>query len=134
MGGLELYVPTNNTVVRRVSQVIGHKKYDVDTFRNDVAILKLESPVPENHPNVQPIPLSGILTEQRVGERCQISGWGTLEYNEDRPISSPYLVAANITINSKRDCNRQESHAGTVVNGMFCAGPFNGGVDSCQGK
>jgi secreted trypsin-like serine protease len=113
--------------------VIGHKGYDVDTFKNDVAILKLDSPVPLDHPIVQPIPLSGILAENRVNESCQISGWGTLEYSEDSPTASPWLVAANISINSKAKCNQKESHAGTVGKGMFCAGPFEGGKDSCQG-
>lgn len=134
MGGLGLFVRTDDTVVRRVSKVIGHKGYNPDTFKNDVAVLKLDAPVPENHPTVRPIPLSGILTARRVGEKCQISGWGTLEYVEDRPTSSPWLVAANISINSKADCNRVQSHDGTVGNGMFCAGPFEGGIDSCQGR
>lgn len=134
MGSLGLFERTNNTVVRSVIKVIGHKGYDPDTFKNDVAVLKLDAPVPENHPTVKPIPLSGILAEKRVGERCQISGWGTLEYVEDRPTSSPWLVAANININSKTACNQIESHDGTVGKGMFCAGPFEGGIDSCQGR
>lgn len=134
MGSLGLFVRTNNTVVRKVRKVIGHQGYNPETFKNDIALLILESPVPENHPTVQPIPLSGILTDKRVGERCQISGWGTLEYVEDSPTSSPWLVAANISINSKNACNKVESHDGTVGKGMFCAGPFEGGIDSCQGS
>lgn len=133
MGTLELFNRTKYTVIRNVVKVIGHRGYDVGTFKNDVAILKINSPVPLDHPTVQPIPLSGILAEQRVNESCQISGWGTLEYSEDSPMSSPWLVAANISINSKAKCNHQNSHGGTVGKGMFCAGPFEGGKDSCQG-
>lgn len=133
MGTLELFKRTPYTLVINVSQVIGHKGYNVDTFKNDIAVLKLQSPVPLDHPTVQPIPLSGIEAESRVNQSCQISGWGTLEYDEDRPQSSPWLVAANISINSKAHCNRKTSHDGTVGKGMFCAGPFEGGKDSCQG-
>jgi secreted trypsin-like serine protease len=134
MGSLELFNRTPDTIVRRVSKVIGHKKYDPDSFKNDVAVLKLDYPVPENHSTVQPIPLSGISADYRVGESCQISGWGTLEYSEDSPVSSPWLVAANISINSRRECNDRNHHDGTVGRGMFCAGPFEGGRDSCQGE
>lgn len=129
MGTLELFNRTPNTLAIKVSKVIGHKGYNPDTFTNDIALLKLASEVPIDHPTIQPIPLSGMFAEERVGQLCQISGWGTLEYVEDSPKPSPWLVAANISINSKTKCNHRDSHDGTVGKGMFCAGPFEGGKD-----
>lgn len=130
MGNLDLFIRDSNTVVRRVIKIIGHRRYDPDTFVNDIAILKLNAPVPKNHPTAQPIRLS--KTEARPGIQCQSSGWGSIQYEENAR-AVRHLMAVNISINSRYECNRRESHAGSVIKGQFCAGPFSGGKDTCQG-
>ena len=130
MGNLDLYIRDTNTVVRRVLKVIGHRRYDPETFVNDIAILKLNAPVPKDHPTAQPIRLS--KTEARPGVSCQSSGWGSIQYEENARAVS-WLMAVNININSRAECNRRDSHAGSVIRGQFCAGPFSGGKDTCQG-
>lgn len=127
MGNLDLHARDSNTVVRTIARVTGHPKYNADTFENDVAVLKLNSLVPANHPTVQPIPLSKY--EASAGEQCQSSGFGTTEFREDAT-AVRYLMAVNLTVNSRAMCNRLDSHAGGVQRGMFCAGPFEGGKDT----
>lgn len=40
--------------------------------------------------------------------------------------TSDVLLGVNITVQSKQQCNSDESHRGGILNGMFCAGPFEG--------
>lgn len=47
--------------------------------------------------------------------------------------ASAVLLGVNITVQSTVLCNSDESYNGGLLNGMFCAGPFEGGLDSCQG-
>lgn len=47
--------------------------------------------------------------------------------------TSDVLLSVNITVQLKQLCNSNVSHEGGILNGMFCAGPFEGGSDSCQG-
>lgn len=128
MGGLNRFIQDSNTLYIRVKKVISHEKYNPDTFQNDVALMILEKDVPSDHPTVRPISLSTLSAT--AGQSCQISGWGTIKYQG--PASEP-LMAVNLTVNSKDSCNSRTSHNGGVGAGMFCAGPFEGGKDSCQG-
>lgn len=130
MGNLDLFIRDSNTVVRRVIKIIGHRRYDPDTFVNDIALLKLNAPVQKDHPTAQPIRLS--KTEAKAGVQCQSSGWGSIQYEENAR-AVRHLMAVNISINSRYECNRRDSHAGSVIRGQFCAGPFIGGKDTCQG-
>lgn len=89
----------------------------------------LASKVPENHPTAQPIELS--TASAAAGQQCQISGWGLTVYQIG--IQPNRLMAADVNVNSKSDCNQPNRHNGNVLTGMFCAGPFTGNIDSCQG-
>ena len=85
--------------------------------------------------------------------KCQISGWGTLEsvshsinikqinlifffvsLKQSGSITPTILQMANVTTNPRAMCARSTSYGSNMKAGMFCAGPFEGGVDSCQGK
>jgi trypsin len=131
MGNIDLFEQNVHTIVRNVAGVIGHAKFDPDSFTNDIALLKLASDVPYHHPTVKPIQIS--KKEAVAGTECQISGWGTTEYTEEDSVAFPHLKAVNITINLRSECNRPISHNGGVIRSMFCAGDFEGGKDSCQG-
>jgi len=40
------------------------------------------------------------------------------------------LMAVDLTVDARSDCNRRNSHNGDVTSDMFCAGPFEGGKDT----
>lgn len=133
MGSLNRWTREANTLYIQASKVVPHKGYVPDTFANDIALIILATDVPANHPTVEPIPLAS--SAPTAGRVCQISGWGTLYFEENNPPQPDRLQAGNVTINSRSDCNRPESHRGNVQREMFCAGSFSGAriVDSCQG-
>lgn len=131
MGSLERWTRDENTLYINVTKLVGHRKFNPDTFENDIALLTLASDVPLNHPTVQPIALA--TKKAFAGQTCQISGWGTTAYEGGEQPNR--LKAANLTVNPIGECNKKSSHDGNVLKGMFCAGPFKGPnlVDSCQG-
>lgn len=121
MGSLDRWVSDNNTLNILVRKVVGHKKYNEDTFEHDIALLILAAEVPSNHPTVQPISLAS--QNPLVGQTCTISGWGTTFYKGPEPSR---LQAANVNINSRSECNQAHRYDGGVLSGMFCAGGFTG--------
>lgn len=131
MGGLDRWTRDNNTLYFSVLKVAGHRKFNPNNFAHDIALLTLTQSVPVNHPTVQPILLS--TQSPAVGQLCQISGWGKTLY--EGGIQPNRLMAANLNVNAKKDCNKKSSYDGAVLSGQFCAGPFTGPniVDSCQG-
>lgn len=70
MGSLDRWSRDNNTLYIPVSQAIGHEKFDIETFANDIGIMVLSQEVPMNHPTVQPIRLS--TRNAGVGQFCQV--------------------------------------------------------------
>jgi trypsin len=130
LGGLDRWNRSANTLYISVSKIVSHKGYNKDTFKDDIAVMILSEDVPSNHPTAQPISLS---TENAVaGRSCRISGWGLDKYDVGNQPNR--LVAANVNVNSRSECNQANRYGGDVLNGMFCAGPFAGGIDSCQGN
>ncbi|XP_058126866.1 trypsin eta-like [Anopheles ziemanni] len=127
-GGINRTVQTANTVVRDVRQVVVHANYVSRGFLNDVGLLMLASNVPSGHPTLQPIAMTTQVPANNT--RCQTSGWGSTYYNGP---SSDVLLAVNISIIAKATCNALSSYAGSIGNGMLCAGDMNGGLDACQG-
>ena len=121
MGSLDRYIKDSNTLYYYVSTIIGHINFDPRTFENDIALLLLVSEVPSNHPNVKPISLASLSPTE--GQNCVISGWGRTSYEGSQPAT---LQAANVKINSRRECNMPNRYGGAVLNGMFCAGSFTG--------
>ncbi|XP_013112888.1 serine protease SP24D [Stomoxys calcitrans] len=72
-------------VIKQVVEVIVHENYG--NFINDVALLKLETPLIYSQ-NVQAIPLASA--EVPVGSTVGISGWGRLKTNGDIPMKLQY--------------------------------------------
>lgn len=130
MGNIYLSRRDNNTLEIKAKRIVGHSKYNRHTFANDIALIFLSQNVSVNHPTVKPISLTTLTLT--VGKLCVISGWGhTL--NDGRP--SPILMAGEVIINSREECNRPNRYNDEVLSGMFCAGNFTGAslVDTCQG-
>merc|ERR1711997_1080761 len=103
--------------VRNIAQVMNNIQYNPNTFENDFAILKLDSPL-ELNDDVKP-------TE----EECFTSGWGTLSSGGFSTDTCQFVRVPAIT---NAECNAD--YGGSITDSMICAGyPGEGGKDACQG-
>jgi transmembrane protease serine 3 len=122
--------PSSTQQTVSISKAVPHENYNEETTLNDIAILKLSSPI-KFSTGVQPVclPAKG---EQAAGEGT-VAGWGLTEEGGDD--TSDLLLQVGIPIISTTSCQRQYSSAGVGINGtaMICGGFAAGGKDSCQG-
>ncbi|XP_053675792.1 uncharacterized protein LOC128726037 [Anopheles nili] len=97
---------------------------------NDIAVIVLKTPVRFND-YVQPICLPAQDAPYEPGRNCTISGWGaTVEGSKD---SSYDLRAGTVPLLPDSVCRRPEVYGDSLIDGMFCAGTLEPGVDSCDG-
>jgi hypothetical protein len=66
-------------VVKNVVQIINHPSYNSKTMRNDISLLKLDSPVEEYSPIYDLDGSGGEDPEfEAAGQILTVAGWGTL--------------------------------------------------------
>lgn len=128
MGSLLLNTTTNFTIYRNVSKIIVHENYTVN-YVNDIAIMLFNDSLIFNEA-VRPI----RIADKGVNDltMCEVSGWGSTEYNIYGSQPSNTLLTATVPIVSLLDC--KTSFGNYIQPGMICAGYYlEGGVDACQG-
>ncbi|KAG7492140.1 hypothetical protein MATL_G00011380 [Megalops atlanticus] len=119
-----------NEVSRTVSQIIPHPNYDSNTNDNDIALVKLASPVSFTD-FIQPVCLAASSSVFHNGTDSWITGWGDI--SEGVPLPSPQtLQEVEVPVVGNRQCNCLLG-VGRVTKNMICAGVLGGGKDSCQG-
>ncbi|XP_026106167.1 prostasin-like [Carassius auratus] len=121
-------LPNPNEVSRTVSQVILHPEYDNLPHDNDMALMRLSSPVTFTN-YIQPVCLAAEGSTFN-SDMMWVTGWGTI--NSGVPLPSPQIlqeVDVPMVGNTKCNC----LNGGSITNNMMCAGPLEGGKDSCQG-
>ncbi|XP_037333489.1 trypsin II-P29-like isoform X2 [Pungitius pungitius] len=117
-----------NEVSRRVFSVIRHPSYSSQTNDNDVALLRLSSPVTFTN-YIRPVCLAAEGSQFPDGTSCWVTGWGTTQ--SDVPLQFPqYLQEVQVPVVSNSRCNAAYR---SITSNMVCAGPDGGGKDSCQG-
>ena len=111
----------------KISKVINHNYTSSTTMDNDIAILKLATPLTLSL-NVQAICLPSATFNPAVGATCFISGWGALKENAKGPTNLQYV---GVPMVSSESCNATYSQ--TLTANYICAGFAAGGKDTCQG-
>ena len=116
-----------------VSAIIVHPDYVDSTYENDVALLRLETPLALG-PTRQAIALPGFTSWPANGSPALITGWGnTSTTTSDYPQQMQKATVQVIGSPSAQVCGDYESSQ-YVASVMLCAGiPVEGGIDSCQG-
>lgn len=101
-----------------------HPRYTSTDLTNDIALIELNQTID----NVHILPLA----EARPSEFTtgSIAGWGTLSYNS--PVYPNSLQEAHIPILENASCPTLH-YFNDRSKGKFCAGPLEGGTDSCYG-
>ncbi|XP_033121970.1 uncharacterized protein LOC117120977, partial [Anneissia japonica] len=118
----------DNSVFREsvlIAETFIHPEYDAFSNDNDIALLRLDSPVQFNQ-FVQPICYESL--EYLPGTSCYIAGWGLLAEYGSYPNT---LQDTSVLLLSIEEC--RSLLINTVTDNMICAGYAAGGQDSCQG-
>ena len=110
----------------KVSKIIKHENYNGFTISNDIALLKLESPLKLNK-YVQGVTLP--KPHQSTTGDCVVTGWGALVEGGGVPTVLQKLTLPVITDD---ECRAVYGHS-QVLDSNLCAGIKEGGKDSCQG-
>ncbi|XP_051541620.1 transmembrane protease serine 2-like isoform X2 [Myxocyprinus asiaticus] len=121
---IEMQFVTGNSVNR----IVMHK-FDPKTNNNDVALMKLNSPLMISS-NIRPVCLPNAGMYFSAPRQCYITGWGSLYSGGS---ASETLQEAKIELIDSTTCNSRPVYNGQITDNMICAGKLAGGVDSCQG-
>ncbi|XP_054158936.1 transmembrane protease serine 9-like [Oppia nitens] len=115
-----------------VDAIVSHNEFSVSTKVNDIAILRLKSPVVFGMA-VRPICLPDPTTTGDVSyanETAVLAGWGkTSETGPD----SRVLLEVDVRVWNNTDCNESLGDVSRITDTMVCAGIKDGGKDTCQG-
>ncbi|XP_058522639.1 transmembrane protease serine 11C-like [Ochotona princeps] len=116
-------------IKRTVEEIIIHENYRHPAHDNDIAVVRLSSPVlyasnirraclPEAHYRFPP------------NTKVVVTGWGALKSDGASP---NILQKGLVKIIDNKICNSAKAYGGVVTPGMLCAGFLEGSVDACQG-
>ncbi|XP_015199639.1 transmembrane protease serine 12-like [Lepisosteus oculatus] len=129
IAGLQVWKTSDeNTQNRTVTHIFRHSLFNTKNGDNDVALLKLCSPV--NFTDyVQPVCLLRGASEEAGLTPCFISGWGTTSWGGER---ADTLQEAEVNLIPRETCNQPDWYNQSLTENMQCAGHETGGIDACQ--
>ncbi|KAK4291111.1 hypothetical protein Pmani_036040 [Petrolisthes manimaculis] len=99
-----------------INLIIEHPFYDPITYENDIALLRLETPLMDTE-FVKSVSLPSPF-QNFTGESCRVSGWGRIQ--EDGA-SSDLLLYTDLTIINDTQCITAYTHD-ELFPSMLCAG------------
>lgn len=120
---------------RNVATIVRHPGFaDNDTFVDDLALLRLASPVTQSA-TIAPMELVSTLRPELWddGSPAQIAGWG--DTSGGGTAFATILQQASITVFADATCDSLlgAEDPAFLASSMVCAGVLAGGVDACQG-
>ncbi|XP_010739121.2 tryptase [Larimichthys crocea] len=117
--------PNVNEVNRTVSQIIVHPNYNNSLLNNDIALMKLSTPVNFSD-YIRPVCLASNTSEFHNSTPCWSTGWGFLGMNESLPESLP-LQEIQIPVIGRKQCacSYLISPLANITDQMICAGQDN---------
>jgi len=116
-----------SSIFQQVEQVIIHPGFDNHTMENDIALLRLETPLGEN---VQPIQWNSDPRIPAPYAEAVVIGWGSLLPGGD---NTDILHKVTLPVVSQERANDPKAYDGSILPSMLAAGLVQGGKDSCQG-
>merc|ERR1712179_199236 len=117
---------TSHTVHRSVTQKIPHSEYNSKTIINDIALLKLSSPVGYSH-GISPVCLPINQASQLFdGKDATVTGWGTTSY---QGTTSNTLLEVTLPVISNTECASLNGFS--IREDQVCT--YEENKDACQG-
>ncbi|KAJ0062593.1 hypothetical protein NL108_018162 [Boleophthalmus pectinirostris] len=130
LGEFDTQVKHGNEAVHQVDKVLIHHKYKSDTYHNDIALMKLKTPV-----TFTKYILPACLPTRDFAEKVLmrepdglVSGFGRLG-----ELSRPSSILQRLAMPYVDRARCMESTQFRISGRMFCAGYETGGKDACQG-
>lgn len=124
-------------VETNVREIIWHPEFQPASLVNDVALLRLETPVDQQQmPHVAPACLA-TPDEQFAGQRCWVAGWGKDAFGQSGAFQS-VLKKVDLPVVSHHDCElalKYQTKLGKhfrLHQNNICAGGERG-KDACEG-
>lgn len=118
-------------LLAKVAEIISHESYNVGAqFNNDIALLRLESPLALGTANAKVVQLPAAGADDSTGSLL-LSGWGDVV--EGAQTGTPILQTVTVPLITRESCADQYKGTFVINENMFCAGLPNGGKDTCQG-
>jgi secreted trypsin-like serine protease len=111
-------------------------QWDEDSYKHDVALMKLTTPIPEFSEFIMPICVPDIQVENMIVPDLdlKVSGFGDTENRPDGNFSpSSELNSVTVKSISSEMCQDWYQSDFKVLPDQICAGDQNGGRDSCVG-
>lgn len=120
--------------IKKIERFISHPRFDPSLYEQDIALLKLDSPVVYSSlvlPACLPVPQP---TSSYTSKIATLTGWGRVWDNG--PLSDQ-LHEINLPVISNSECMDWYTKAGSrqyiPENTFLCAGYEEGGMDACSG-
>jgi len=109
-----------------VEKIWIHEQYNSAKIDNDVALIKLKTPVTLG----ERVSLACMPTKDVTeGKNCFVTGWGSTKGTGNDSV----LKQAMVPIVTNPRCNKSDYYGGRITDNMICAGYHEGGHDACQG-
>lgn len=109
-----------------VTQIIPHPGYDPAAFDNDVALIRLATPLAAMKATL--VSTETEATLGAAGTSATVIGWGGIFSGGP---GSNLLKQVSVPLVSNAECSAH--YTGRLTDNMICAGFPQGGSDSCQG-
>jgi V8-like Glu-specific endopeptidase len=111
-----------------------HPNYDDQSQDNDIALIKLASPIPTGATaQIISYATSNTTDIEADGYSSYVTGWGNMSGEDGGSDFPDQLMAAEVPVVSNTRANRNNSYGGAITDGMLVAGFMDGGIDACQG-
>ncbi|XP_037881612.1 trypsin alpha-like [Glossina fuscipes] len=114
-----------NGQIRKSKSIIIHKRFNIETMDNDIALIRLDLPFIFDKA-VQPCRLAEFRRNSPL--KVVVSGWGLT--NENATTLSNYLMMAKVSIVTPSECQKAYGEI-KITKNMICAVDPN--KDSCSG-
>ncbi|XP_016340665.1 granzyme K-like [Sinocyclocheilus anshuiensis] len=126
LGAHDLRKKSENSVRFTVDSYHQHPDFTMESFHNNILLLKLEKNVQLND-NIKWISIPAKEGDIEAGSVCSIAGWELLETNGKR---SDHLMETNVTVMNNKKCESKWGKDDFSTSQMMCV-YGNGG--SCDG-